>query len=81
MARPPGPWEGYLSGYPTTGKNPRGRVALSTGLLPEFEPRHPPDSRLSIAYSLTACRLRSKSPVGRAIGKNRGASVVPLPAV
>ena len=61
--------EGPLFGrIPYDRKNLRGRVALSTGLLPEFEPRHPPDSRLSIAYSLTSCRLRSLSPTGRAVG-------------
>jgi len=35
----------------------------------------PQDSRLSIAYSLTACRLRPLSPVGKAAEKNRGALV------
>src|SRR5208282_5080912 len=75
LARPGG-WEGRLFGrIPYDRKNLRGRVALSTGIAPELEPRQPPDSRLSIAYSLTACRLRSKSPEGRAAGKNRGVLV------
>ena len=54
-------------------KNLRGRVALSTGIAPEFEPRHPPDSRLSIALPIAACRYRlppngpSRLQVGRRV--------------
>ena len=53
---PAGTVGGLFERIPYGAKNLRGRVALSSGLLPEFEPRQPPDSRLSIAYSLTACR-------------------------
>src|SRR5208283_1367233 len=54
----PGGWEGPLLGrIPYDRKNLRGRVALSTVLLRESEPRHPQEARLSIAYSITACPL------------------------
>ena len=68
-----GGWEGRLFGrIPYGAQNLRGRVALSTGIAPEFAPlpRHPqhapvPDFRFQIPNRLTACRQRSLSANAR----------------
>jgi hypothetical protein len=56
---PAGTAGGLFGRIPYDQKNLRGRVALSTGIAPEFSgsPRHQqPDARLSIADCLTAGR-------------------------